>query len=251
MSALIIIPARYESSRFPGKPLTKIAGKSLIQRVYEQCVQTEADVIVATDDQRIFDHILSFDGNVCMTSKHHENGTERLIEAFERILDDGEEYDVIINVQGDEPLIDPEDITRLINMMEEEETDIGTLVRVMDSVDDVLNPNVVKVVTTVFDEGLGDALYFSRLPIPYNRENPKDIDPENYYQHIGIYAFQSEALVSLKNSTPSPLEEAEKLEQLRWLQNHFVVSVIETEHKSIGVDTPEDVAIVENILKRS
>lgn len=253
MSSLIIIPARYESTRFPGKPLELIAGKSLIQRVYEQCYKSNADdIIVATDDERIFDHVLSFDGNVCMTSKSHLNGTERMIEAFERLMDEGEEYDIVINVQGDEPLVDPDDINRLIEMMEEEETsDVGTLVHRMKTWDEVNSTNTVKVVTTSFDEGIADALYFSRLPIPFIRDEEmrKSASPDNYFRHIGLYAFQAESLLMLKNTSSTPLEQFEQLEQLRWLQDHYVITVLETESESIGVDSPEDIATVENILK--
>lgn len=254
MSSIIIIPARYHSSRFPGKPLERIAGKSLIQRVYERCDASNADeVIVATDDERIFQHVRSFDGNVCMTSTTHENGTERIAEALDLIMEDGDEFDIIINVQGDEPMVDPSDINRLIDMMEEEEdTDMATLVARCRDWDEVKNPNVVKVVTTVFEDDVADALYFSRQEIPFIRDisDREKAAPGDYFKHIGMYAFQSEALISLKSTSPSPLEELEKLEQLRWLQNHFVVSVMETTNHSIGVDTPEDVAIVENILKR-
>jgi 3-deoxy-manno-octulosonate cytidylyltransferase (CMP-KDO synthetase) len=252
MSSIIIIPARYESTRFPGKPLAQIAGKSLIQRVYERCDASNADeIIVATDDERIFEHIRSFDGNVCMTSAVHINGTERIIEALEHIMDDGDEFDVIVNVQGDEPLVEVEDINRLIEMMDEEETDMGTLVTPILSWEEVTDPNVVKVVTSVFEEGVADALYFSRSPIPFIRDEvvKKHAKPEEYYRHIGMYAFQSEALLSLKSVPESDLEQLERLEQLRWLQNHYVVSVIETENRSVGVDVPSDIAIVENILK--
>lgn len=252
MNNLIVIPARYESERFPGKPLHMIDGVSLIQRVYEQCLESKAtDVIVATDDERIFDHVLSFDGNVCMTSPSHRNGTERIVEAVERLMDDGEEYEVVINVQGDEPLIDPNDINKLIDVFEEDDTDIATLVKQIEKAEELENTNVVKVVLTEFEEGIADALYFSRLPIPYLREEEKNpLETTTYYKHVGTYGFSIDVLMSLKMVPPSPLEMAEKLEQLRWLQNHYVVSVITTKHDSIGVDTPEDVAIVENILKR-
>jgi 3-deoxy-manno-octulosonate cytidylyltransferase (CMP-KDO synthetase) len=252
MSCLIIIPARYESSRFPGKPLELIAGKSLIQRVYEQCDKSNADdIIVATDDQRIFDHVREFDGNVCMTSSSNTNGTERIAEALERIMDDGDEYDIIINVQGDEPLVDPEDLNRIMDMMEDDESDIGTMVTPIESWDDVDNPNVVKVVTSLFEEGVADALYFSRNSIPYivDQKDRMSSKPMGFYRHIGIYAFQTEALTSLKTVPATDLEISEKLEQLRWLQNHYVVSVIETKNKAIGVDVPSDISIVENILK--
>ncbi len=251
MQSLIVIPARYASERFPGKPLEMIAGKSMIQRVYEQCQKSNAtDVIVATDDRRIFDHVQEFDGNVCMTSSSHANGTERIIEAVERLMDAGEEYEAVINVQGDEPLINPGDINKLIDVFEDDETDIATLVKEMDSLEELNSPNVVKAVVTEFEEDIADALYFSRLPIPYLRddvENP--LEETTYYKHIGTYGFSIDVLMSLKTVPPSPLEEAEKLEQLRWLQNHYVVSAILTVNDAVGVDTQEDLINVENILK--
>jgi 3-deoxy-manno-octulosonate cytidylyltransferase (CMP-KDO synthetase) len=252
MTSLVIIPARFESSRFPGKPLAEIAGKSLIQRVYEQVELSDADdIIVATDDQRIFDHVEKFDGNVVLTSISHQNGTSRIIEAFELAAEMDDEYDLIINVQGDEPLIDPKDINQLIDIFENEETDVVTLAREIKSSEDLHNPNVVKVVLSEFEDGVADALYFSRSAIPYQRdaEASEWIKNHKYYQHIGIYGFSPEALESIKWTEESPLERAEKLEQLRWLQKHFVVSVGITENASIGVDHPEDIARVEKVLK--
>lgn len=251
MQSIIVIPARYGSERFPGKPLEQIEGKSLIQRVYEQCLKSKADdVIVATDDERIFDHVNGFDGNVCMTSTSHKNGTERMVEVIERLLDDGEEYECVINVQGDEPLINPKDIDRIIDVFEDDDTDIATLIKKVTDISDLNNPNVVKAVVTEFEEGIADALYFSRTAIPFIRDEVKDpLSVCDYYKHIGTYGFSIDVLLSLKTVPVSPLEKAEKLEQLRWLQNHYVVSAIETKNESIGVDTPEDLRIVENILK--
>ncbi|MFT7591583.1 MAG: 3-deoxy-manno-octulosonate cytidylyltransferase (CMP-KDO synthetase) [bacterium] len=251
MQTLIVIPARYDSERFPGKPLEMIDGVSLIERVYEKCLQTNAeDVIVATDDQRIFDHVQGFDGNVCMTSTVHKNGTERIIEAVERLMDAGEEYECVINVQGDEPLISPKDINRLIAVFEEDDTDIATLVKRITDAKEISNPNVVKAVLTEFEEGVADALYFSRNAIPHLRDaSDEALKNTTYYKHIGTYGFSVEVLLSLATVNESPLEKAEKLEQLRWLQNHYVVSAIETENDSIGVDTPADLQTVENILK--
>lgn len=251
MQTLIVIPARYNSERFPGKPLEMIDGVSLIERVYEKCLQTNAeDVIVATDDQRIFDHVQGFDGNVCMTSSSHKNGTERIIEAVERLMDEGEEYECVINVQGDEPLIDPKDINRLIEVFEDDDTDIATLVKRITNADELNNPNVVKAVLTEFEEGVADALYFSRAAIPYMRDaDTMSLDQTPYYKHVGTYGFSVEVLLSLATVGESDLEKAEKLEQLRWLQNHYVVSAIETKNDSIGVDTLADLKTVENILK--
>ncbi|MFT5725423.1 MAG: 3-deoxy-manno-octulosonate cytidylyltransferase (CMP-KDO synthetase) [Bacteroidia bacterium] len=251
MQTLIVIPARYDSERFPGKPLEKIDGVTLIERVYEKCLQTNAeDVIVATDDQRIFDHVQGFDGNVCLTSSSHNNGTERIIEAVERLMDAGEEYECVINVQGDEPLIDPKDINKLIEVFEDDDTDIATLVKKISDVSELSNPNVVKAVLTDFEEGVADALYFSRTAIPHLQESSDNpLSATTYYKHVGTYGFSVEVLLSLATVPESPLEKAEKLEQLRWLQNHYVVSAIETENDSIGVDTPADIKTVENILK--
>jgi 3-deoxy-manno-octulosonate cytidylyltransferase (CMP-KDO synthetase) len=251
MQSLIVIPARYDSERFPGKPLEMIAGKSMIQRVYEQCLKSNAtDIIVATDDRRIFGHVQEFDGNVCMTSSSHSNGTERIIEAVERLMDAGEEYEAVINVQGDEPLIHPNDINKLIEVFEDDETDIATLIKEMDSMEELKSPNVVKAVVTEFEDDIADALYFSRLPIPFLREDVENpFETTTYYKHIGTYGFSIDVLMSLKTVPPSPLEEAEKLEQLRWLQNHYVVSAILTENDALGVDTREDLVNVENILK--
>jgi len=252
MNSLIVIPSRYESTRFPGKPLHKIAGVSLIERVYRQCERSKADdIIVATDDQRIFDHVTDFGGNALMTSAKLTNGTERVIEACEQIIDENDEYDVIINVQGDEPLIDPKDINRIVDMFDEEETDIATLISEIKSSEELFDHNVVKAVVTDFEDGVADALYFSRSPIPYQRDmdESKWLENNTYYRHIGLYGFSAEALASIKWLKESELEKAEKLEQLRWLQNHFVVSVARTKNKPLGVDTPEDVDVVEKVLK--
>jgi len=252
MNSLIVIPSRYESSRFPGKPLRKIAGVSLIERVYRQCESSNADdIIVATDDQRIFNHVTDFGGNAVMTSVKLTNGTERVIEACEQIIDENDEYDVIINVQGDEPLIDPEDINRIIDMFDQEETDIATLISRITTNEELFDHNVVKAVVTDFEDGIADALYFSRSPIPYQRDTPESewLDKNAYFRHVGLYGFSAEALASIKWLKESDLEKAEKLEQLRWLQNHFVVSVSRTTNKPLGVDTPEDVVVVEKVLK--
>lgn len=253
MNSLVIIPSRFDSSRLPGKPLLEIDGKTLIQRVYDQVRLSRADdIIVATDDKRIFEHVLEFGGNVVMTSEQLRNGTERIIEAADKVLEDDDEYDMIINVQGDEPLIDPEDINSLIDLFDEEECDIGTLASRITNQDELHSADTVKVVLSDFEDEVADALYFSRAPIPYMRdEDPQNwLDHHIYYKHIGLYAFAPEVLESIKALGESSLEIAENLEQLRWLENHFVISVKLTENESIGVDTAQDLEYVEKLLKR-
>lgn len=252
MQSLVIIPARFGSTRFPGKPLVPIAGKSLIRRVYDQVQKSNADdILVATDDERIFDHVLNFGGNVVMTSPELENGTERLLAAFELAVEEDDEYDVIVNVQGDEPLIDPRDINRILDVFQEEETDIVTLATRIDSSEDLFNPNIVKLVASDFEDGIADALYFSRQAIPFirNSEPEKWLQLHQYLRHVGIYGFSAESLEGIRGLSVSPLEIAENLEQLRWLQNHFVISVALTENKPLGVDVPEDIERVEKLLK--
>jgi len=252
MNSLAIIPSRFESTRLPGKPLLEIDGKSLIQRVYEQVQKSKIDdIIVATDDQRIFEHVLNFGGNAVMTSKQLINGTERVIEAADKVFEEDDEYDVIINVQGDEPLIDPEDINLLIDIFEEEECDIATLATQISKSEELHSEHVVKVVLSEFEEEAADALYFSRTAIPFQR----GIDPSQwlkhheYYKHIGLYGFSPESLEAIKSLGESSLERAEKLEQLRWLENHFIISVKITDNDSVGVDTQEDLEYVEKLLK--
>lgn len=253
-NSLIVIPARYESSRFPGKPLQMIQGKSLIQRVYNQAAKSQAtDVVVATDDQRIFDHVKEFDGNVIMTSAHIPNGTARCAAALEEMEAQDQLYDMVINVQGDEPLIDPEDINRIIEAFKnDEDIQIGTLAKRIKTTKDLDDPNVVKVVLTEFDEMTADAIYFSRSPIPFVRDMDREeaIKKQTFYKHIGLYAFIPEVLQEVVQIQDSNLEKLERLEQLGWLENHFVITVLETESDAIGVDTPEDLALVENFLKR-
>jgi 3-deoxy-manno-octulosonate cytidylyltransferase (CMP-KDO synthetase) len=251
--SLIIIPARFDSSRFPGKPLHEIHGKSLIQRVYNQCVKSNAnDVIIATDDKRIYDHVKLFDANVMMTSDHHPNGTSRCAAVLDELED--EEYDVVINVQGDEPFIDPADINILIDAFEaEDDVEIATLIKRIETLGELDDPNVVKVVVTDFEDDSADALYFSRAAIPFVRddnEREAAIGKDSFYKHIGLYAFSAELLPEVVHIPISPLERLENLEQLRWLENHFVITVLETKSDSIGVDTKDDLVHVENFLKR-
>jgi 3-deoxy-manno-octulosonate cytidylyltransferase (CMP-KDO synthetase) len=230
---LAVIPARYSSSRFPGKPLAVIAGKTMIQRVWERTKAAEGvdRVVVATDDTRIAEAVVQFGGEVCMTGLHHQTGTERCIEVAQHYPD----AELLINVQGDEPFIHPDTIAQLAAAPDYE---IGTLVRPLTDPADLFNPNVVKV---VFSQ-TGQALYFSRHPIPFVRgaEPEQWLQKANYFQHIGLYAFKRSVLERITHLEASLLEQAESLEQLRWLDQGFRIRVFVTEHSSMGVDTPED-----------
>jgi len=253
--SLVIIPARFESSRFPGKPLEEIDGKSMIQRVYEQASKSKADtVMVATDDKRIYEHVRAFNGDVCMTSGHIPNGTARCAAALEQLEEENEDFDLVINVQGDEPFIAPTDINLVIDAFEqEEEVEIATLAKKIENIDELNDANTVKVVLTEFEDGSADALYFSRAAIPHVRSDQsvsEEIANGLFYKHIGLYGFRPEVLQEVVHIPSSKLEQLEHLEQLRWLENHFVITVIETENDSLGVDSPDDMARVENFLKR-
>ena len=249
MSALrfvSIIPARYASTRFPGKPLVDIGGKTMIQRVYDQVSKVLDDVYVATDDQRIFDNVRSFGGKVIMTSDAHRSGTDRCYEAFTK-LDDW--FDVVINVQGDEPFIQPEQIEALKNCFADEETQIATLVKKIterDGVEVLFNPNSPKVVI----DKQNNALYFSRSPIPYKRGSDEKnwIAEHDYYKHVGVYAYRSEVLSQIVQMPPSKLELAESLEQLRWLENGLKIKAGFTEVETVGIDTPEDLEKIKGMF---
>jgi 3-deoxy-manno-octulosonate cytidylyltransferase (CMP-KDO synthetase) len=241
MEILGIIPARYASTRFPGKPLTKIKGKSMIQRVYEQAQQSGlAEVLVATDDQRILAHVESFGGKAVMTSERHQSGTDRCFEAYQ--LHD-EPYEFIINIQGDEPFIRPEQINLVASCFQKSHTQLATLIKKIDSEEELFNVNAPKVVINQAKE----ALYFSRQPIPYCRNVPADIwhRQHTYYKHIGIYGYRADILEQITQLPPSVLELAESLEQLRWLENGFRITTALTEFETIGIDTPEDLLKVQ------
>lgn len=231
-----IIPSRYASTRFPAKPLVDIAGKSMIQRVYEQASKAKllSDVIVATDDERIFDHVRGFGGKVVMTSTEHQTGTDRCAEVLSKL----EGVDAVINIQGDEPFIEPEQIDQLAALFENPETEIATLIKRIDDVEDLFSNTVIKVVKAAD----GKAIYFSRTAIPYLKGvEPKDwLLNTTFYKHIGIYAYRSEVLKKLSSLPQTQLEKAESLEQLRWLENGYSIQLAETEHESNSVDTPED-----------
>jgi 3-deoxy-manno-octulosonate cytidylyltransferase (CMP-KDO synthetase) len=246
MKILGIIPARYDSSRFPGKPLANIMGKPMIRRVYEQaekCLLLD-ELIVATDDERIAACIRSFHGNVVMTPENLNSGTERCNEVMKR-FPGGSAFDAVINIQGDEPFIDPQQIAHLAGCFLSENVSIGTLVKKITQLDDLMNPNVVKV---VFNKN-NIALYFSRHPIPFLRgSDPAGwLKKADYYKHIGIYGYRTVILNTITQLPVSPLEKAESLEQLRWLENGYSILVRETDYESISIDTPADLLKITNI----
>jgi 3-deoxy-manno-octulosonate cytidylyltransferase (CMP-KDO synthetase) len=241
MNIIGIIPARYASTRFPGKPLIDLGGKSMIERVYEQCKKAETltDVIVATDDERIANHVLQFGGIVEMTSSQHQSGTDRCAEVIERY---NGLCDAVINIQGDEPFINPSQINALAAAFHQPHTQLASMKKKLTSESDIQNPNVVKVITN----HLGDAIYFSRSPIPYRR-NPEA--PIAYYKHIGIYGYRKDTLLEITQLPLGNLERAENLEQLRWVENGYRITLVETTIENIAIDSPDDLARVEKYLK--
>ena len=246
MKTLGVIPARYGAQRFPGKPLALIAGKPLVQHVYEQACKAKLNaVVVATDDERIADTVRAFAGAVAMTPSDCPSGTDRAAIVARQC-----DCDIIVNIQGDEPLMQPEMINQLVDgLVADPHCVMATLARRIESADVLANPNAVKVVFA----SNGNALYFSRYPIPFVRDAP-GTKPEHagtkpeHFKHLGIYAYRREFLLEFVKLAPSRLELTEKLEQLRALENGFAIKVLVTQHDSIGVDTPEDVKLVEAIL---
>lgn len=236
MPTLALIPARYPSTRFPGKPLVDIRGKSMIQRVYEQCMAAQKiDAVgVATDDERIFEHVKSFGGQVWMTSEAHRSGTDRIAEVAIQLP----EYDYILNVQGDEPFIAPAQIDLLVDCLQRGEAQIATLVCAFREAAALHDPNRVKVVRNE----RGEALYFSRSPIPYLRDAAQNawLEHHTYYQHIGLYGFSRAALLQLTALEPHPLEIAESLEQLRWLGHGWTIQTAIGEESGMAIDRPAD-----------
>ena len=238
MKVVGIIPARYGSSRFPGKPLAMIKGKTMIQRVCEQAWKSKLDaVVVATDDIRIADEVLQFGGKYVMTDPRHQSGTDRCCEALE-ILE--EQYDAVINIQGDEPFIDPQHIDLLVDMISRDDTKLASLVKRIDNEEELFSSNKVKV---VMDKS-GNALYFSRNPIPYMRNVAREkwLKKGRFFQHLGIYAYKAEALRQIATMQPSALELAESLEQLRWLENGLAIRMAVVEAGSLAIDSPDDLA---------
>ncbi|MCX8069030.1 MAG: 3-deoxy-manno-octulosonate cytidylyltransferase [Thermodesulfovibrionales bacterium] len=246
MSAIVVIPARFDSVRFQGKPLALINGKTMIRHVFERAKKASniEEVFVATDDERIAKEVLSFGGQVCITSRDHKSGTDRIAEAIVEIEKKGflsSGNDIVINLQGDEPLIYPPLLEQIVDTMENTSIDMVTFAKLIDNAEDIENANIVKV---VFDLN-SYALYFSRSPIPFQRKRYK------VYKHIGLYGYRKEFLKVFTSLMASPLEIAEGLEQLRALENGFKIKVLTTDRDTIGVDTPEDIERVEKWIKNS
>jgi len=241
IKAIGIIPSRFGSTRFPGKPLVSIAGKTMIQRVYEQCLKAQSlqKVLVATDDARIAETVKSFGGNVVMTASSHQSGTDRCMEAYNL---QGEEFDVVVNIQGDEPFIQPEQINLAVNCFDTAQVQIATLIKAIDSTRELFDPNRVKVTRNIKNE----AICFSRNPLPFAKDIPQNEWLKNfaYYLHIGLYAYRSHILAEITSLAPSMLEKAESLEQLRWLENGYRIKVAETNVQSDAIDNPADLEVL-------
>lgn len=251
MSAIILIPARYASTRFPGKPLALLKGLPIIQHVYQNSLHSRLadDVVVATDSETIFEKVLSFGGKAVMTSGDHVSGTDRIAEAARSM-----NYDIIVNVQGDEPLIQPEMIDDVISVLNDPRASIGTLAIRIKDCREIFDPHAVKVVFN--PEGF--ALYFSRAPVPYHRDEWRDLNQFTVYgsrftvfKHVGIYSYRRDVLTQLSKLPPSRLELVEKLEQLRAIEEGFPIKVKETIYETFGVDTPEDLERIEKCLNSS
>lgn len=246
MRFVAIIPARYASTRFPGKPLAELCGKTVIQRVYEQVSNVISDVYVATDDERIYGAVLSFGGKAVMTRSDHKSGTDRVEEAVERIGADS--FDVVINVQGDEPFIQPSQIKTVMSLFNDGDTQIGTLGKPFESMDAVKNPNSPKIVVSK----KGTALYFSRSVIPFVRgvEESEWLSHYPFLKHIGLYAYRTGVLREITQLPQGELEKAESLEQLRWLENGYTIKVGLTDAETVGIDTPADLERAEAFLRK-
>lgn len=247
MRIIGIIPARYASTRFPAKPLADIAGQTMIEWVYTQARKSQKldQVIVATDNQKIFDHVKSKGGEVCMTSSDHISGTDRCAEAL-RLTN--EKFDYVINIQGDEPFIDPQQIDLLASLLDGK-AELATLIKKISDPAALHNSNIVKVITNVYQE----AIYFSRSALPHLRSVPPEewMKKQTYYKHIGMYGYRSDVLTAITQLKPSTLELAESLEQLRWIENGFKIKVTETDIESMGIDTPEDLEKAVALLKKA
>lgn len=242
-----IIPARYASTRFPGKPLALLGNKPMIQWVYERASAILPQLVVATDDIRIKEAVEKFGGKVVMTSTSHRTGTERCAEALELFRQTHpSEITHVINVQGDEPLLKKEHLEALAACFNEKQTRIATLIQALQKEADLNNPNIVKVVVNRSFK----ALYFSRSPLPYIRETPAEQNTKKhpFYAHIGLYAFQAKTLSELVQLPASPLEKAESLEQLRWLENEYTIQTVVTDRPSMGVDTPDDLEEIRKLI---
>lgn len=247
MNFLAIIPARFASTRFPGKPLAILGGKTVIERVYTQAKGTFERAVVATDDERIEEAVKNFGGEVVMTSPNHKSGTDRCYEALRRVGE--EDYDVVVNIQGDEPFIQASQLETVKACFDDPVTDIATLVKPFtpeDGIDAVRNPNSPKV---VLNQNM-EAMYFSRSVIPYlrNKDQENWLNYHTFYKHIGLYAYKTRVLKQITSLPQSPLELAESLEQLRWLENGYTIKVGLTNVETIGIDTPADLERAENFL---
>lgn len=244
MKFIGIIPARYASTRFPGKPLALLGGKPVIQHVYEKVAAVLEAAYVATDDERIYDIVKSFGGQVVMTRTDHKNGTDRIEEAIEKI---GGEWDVVVNVQGDEPFVAKSQLDTICHCFDDPTTQIATLGKPFESMEAVQNPNSPKIVV----DNMGFAMYFSRSVIPYVRgkEMSSWLTHYPFLKHLGIYAYRKDVLRQVTQLPQSSLEIAESLEQLRWLQNGFKIKVGTTDVETVGIDTPQDLERAEEFLK--
>jgi len=242
--AIGIIPARFASTRFPGKPLVDIAGKSMIQRVYEQALKAKSlsKVVIATDDERIADEVKRFGGEFVFTSSQHQSGTDRCAEVIDKIPG----FDIVINIQGDEPFIEPSQIDLLASCFIEDKVQLATLIKPIQSQESIYNPNSPKVVIDVN----GRAMYFSRSPIPFIRNGEPGVwaEKHQFYKHIGIYGYRTESLNEITKLPPSSLEIAESLEQLRWIENGFYIQTKVTDLETVAIDTPEDLLKLNNLL---
>ena len=236
MKVIGIIPSRYASTRFPSKPLAMIKGKTMIQRVWEQAWKSKLDaVVVATDDMRIADEVLKFGGQYVLTDPNHRSGTDRCREALYMV--EGQ-YDAVVNIQGDEPFIDPAQINQVIELIGLDDTQLASLAKRIEDEDELFSPNVVKVVM----DKQGNALYFSRNPIPFmrNLDHDKWLQKGEFYKHIGLYAYKTETLCQIAEMQSTALEKAESLEQLRWLENGLRIRMGVTQLESLSIDTQED-----------
>lgn len=244
MKFIGIIPARYASTRFPGKPLALLGGKPVIQHVYEKVAAVLEAAYVATDDERIYDVVKSFGGQVVMTRTDHKSGTDRIEEAIEKI---GGEWDVVVNIQGDEPFVAKSQLDTICHCFDDPTTQIATLGKPFESMEAVQNPNSPKIVV----DNMGFAMYFSRSVIPYVRGKEKSSWLTHYpfLKHLGIYAYRKDVLRQVTQLPQSSLEIAESLEQLRWLQNGFKIKVGTTDVETVGIDTPQDLERAEEFLK--
>mgnify|MGYP003407450316 FL=1 len=247
MKKIAIIPARYASSRFPAKPLALLKGKPMVMWVYDAVKQSELfdKVIIATDDQRIESCVKTYGADVAMTSSELSCGTQRCEAVLSMLEAQGEKYDLLVNVQGDEPLIERGQLSALLELFEDEKCQIATLAKQIERIEDLQSPNCVKVV-----KSNGRAIYFSRSVIPFQRGVSEEdyLKSHTYYKHIGLYGYRADVLHSIVKLQPTPLEKAESLEQLRWLENGIEISVAETQFESMGVDTSEDLKRINEIL---